>query len=172
MSEIRTATVRERVMATLRDCLKDIQQANGFNNNVRDVWITRNVPQQPADPNILKVAVLTSERLTNCNARYYEVVKLEIHFFDQRMQDPDRTFNLWVGDIQESLKNTLLDKTHPNPQNTGIFFEEVRVVPNYNLPTQGGSSGFIEYEMTFWYSQNDNRLWDDYEDSHVDIEYA
>lgn len=166
----RYATVQERCFWNLQEKLKTITQENGYNTNILDVQITRIIPDAPRDPGIIKVAQLYTTQDPLATNRMWEKTGIELHFFFDDMEGVGTIYNTVVGDIQEALKSTILDRTHPIPNQTGIFFQFIRAVPVYNRPGTHDVAGFVEYELEYFYSLNNNRLWDDVYDQQVIIE--
>lgn len=166
----RYASVRQRSMWALVKALENIKQENGFNTTVNSVQFTQQVPPvSPEDGNI-EILVLTSTDDWRANQRIYTTVNLEIHYSASRTQNQDVEWSLILNDIQELLKNGLTDTLHPNPINTGIWFELIKEVPRYQDIVGNGVGGFLEYDMTFWSDQNNRNLWDSFEDRLVEIE--
>jgi hypothetical protein len=171
MSTIRYLTVEQRVMNRIKTELESINVSNGYGTNVSQVMITRELPQRPDADDIVYMFPVGTVPNPNCNSREYQTLTLEVWFFKQRLEGQDMEYTTFGGDIRRALSLcSLEDTTHPQPHMTGIFLKELRTVPMYDMPGDQTVAGMIEYEVEFWSSVNDYRLWDDVYDNLVEIE--
>lgn len=170
MANKRYLTVRQRCLRQLKKELEKINGGAGYNNRVQEVDITRRIEQATNFNCGIRINVLKGESPDKmCAGREYEYIPIEIWFYKQRIQDVADEFEMFVHDIRKALNcPVFLDESHPQPQMTGIALDGGGATPLYDSP-DGTVQGYIEYVMEIFYSENDDRLWDDTYDNLVEV---
>ena len=157
---LRYAPVRDRCIQAVRDQLLTIRQDNGYNTNVKQVDISRQLPTIPVESDVIQMVILMSNPSVWCTGRTYEDLFFELWYYRQRLERVDQEFNLFEDDIKRALFCPLQDLLHPNPQQTGIQCEWLSTIPLYDVPGSSTVVGLMRYKMEYFHDLEDSRIWD------------
>jgi hypothetical protein len=145
----------------LRNKLLEINQENGYSTNIKNVILSRKIPDKPPSTDTVQIIPLESTEDVWCSGHTYENLNIELWFYKQRLQNQDQEFNTFLADLRNCLKFPFCDPTHPNPAATGIYMEKISTVPLYNTPADDTVVGIIRYRMQFHYDFNNENRWDE-----------
>lgn len=151
-------SVRERCIRAIIAQLESITISNGYNNEIREVVRTRELPTNPTAVPKLYLMFGQSVVTWRSTDHILEHFPMEIWFVDSASREQDITHNSLLADIQRCLQYVVCETTHPHGRE--IYLLERANKPIYSEATDGLLVGSVTYDVEFWRLFRDPRLWD------------